>query len=118
VSSVEQVLSEQRSTAAVLRRCGQRELAATLERVCDQFEEAAAPFLLWVTEAEALAVTGRSLRWLRTRYARWVDEGHAIRRGSTRLYRSIILPRKRFSRPRIAHQLAPGSFNAKKVLKP
>jgi hypothetical protein len=96
MADLEEVLARWRSDAAVLRRNDAKQNASVLERCCHEVELAAADYLTWLTEEQAMAKSGRAREWLKTRWARWQMDGNAKldRDQKRRLYRSCSIPRK------------------------
>lgn len=99
-----QLIADWRADAAVLRRRGVTTEAQILERCADQTEAAAVEYLTLLTESEAILFSGQTSRWLRSRFPAWESRGNALRRGRTRYYRQLALPR----RTRIAQAYADG----------
>lgn len=88
------VLHGWRTDATVLRRAGHVADAERLERMADQVERAAAPYLNWLNETDAMLRSGKSRDWLRGRFGQWESEGHARLKGRDRQYRELIVPRR------------------------
>lgn len=97
-SSLEQVLTDARGDAQLLRAHGHGAQADSLERLCDAVQETMHDYLDWLTEDEALLHSGRQPGYLRSRFAEWESLGMAKREGKgrryRRLYRRCIVPRR------------------------
>ena len=91
MSDLNQVLTDAREQAQVLRYHGHQAQARVLEEFADRVAESAAEFLVWVSEPEAQLYTGRSVEYLRGRFAGWEARGLARREKRQRYYRRIIL---------------------------
>lgn len=92
--TLEQVLADAREEAAVLKRAGHPIQAAGLERLCDAVAGAAEDYLTWLSEGDARLMSGRSVEWLRGRFAGWLALGLARMNGKRREYRALIIPRR------------------------
>lgn len=92
--SLTQVLADCRGDAAVLRRAGHPGDADLLERFADQVARAAAPFLNFMSETEAMLRSGRSRDWLRAQFAAWERERFARWQGKERQYLEAVVPRR------------------------
>ena len=71
--------------------------AERLDEFARDVRQAAEPFLTWLSETEAILHSGRSRGWLRHRYPRWEQDGHARRNPMNkreRQYRQLVLPRR------------------------
>lgn len=91
---LQQVLTDWRGDAAVLRRAGHVADADLREKMADQVSAAAASYLNWLSETEAMLRSGKSRDWLRGRFSGWEAEGHARMTGRERQYRELIVPRR------------------------
>lgn len=89
--TLEHVLEEALKEAAVLRQHGHTEQAKTLERMAEKVRASAAEYLDWLSEQNARLYTGRSERWLRSRFLDWEPRGLARWHHGRRQYRRIIL---------------------------
>jgi len=94
MQTLEEVLAECRADAAVLARYGQKDLAAALERLAKNVERSAKDWLVWLSETNAGLKSGRSVPWLRSRYATWERAGHARRVVGHRQYRAVVIPER------------------------
>ncbi len=92
---IELILSEERVRAAVLRDCGHVTQAQMIERLCSRVESSLRDYLAWLPEREAARISGRSVRWLRARFAEWHAGGHAYKEGRGRRYRALVIPRSK-----------------------
>lgn len=92
---LEDVLADLRGEAAVLRANGHGAQADSIERACGRVAESMAAYLDWLTEDEAHSRSGKSVEWLRTRFASWMDLGlarYTDARPPRRQYRRVIIP--------------------------
>lgn len=92
--TLEQVLADWREEATILRRAGHATEADLRERMARQVQDAAPDYLEWVTEADAMAISGRSAEFFRARFPTWERDGHARKRGRKREYRMVMVPRR------------------------
>lgn len=90
--TIEQVLADERGQAAVLRANGHASEARIIERVCDSVSESLREYLTWLSEPDARLRSGRTVEWLRGRFAEWASEGMAEVRSGRRYYRAVIVP--------------------------
>ena len=77
--TLEQVLADWREEATILRRAGHADEADLRERMARQVQDAAPDYLEWVMESDAMAISGRSAEFFRTRFPTWERDGHALR---------------------------------------
>ncbi|MGH7510905.1 MAG: hypothetical protein ACREMZ_15745 [Gemmatimonadales bacterium] len=90
---LEQVLTDWRGEAQVLRSHGHKVQADSIEKLCEEVARAAQEFLEWVSEEDAMRRSRRGRGWLRSRFRDWERAGHARYRGrGKREYRLIVLP--------------------------
>ncbi|NUO65777.1 MAG: hypothetical protein HOQ34_19620 [Gemmatimonadaceae bacterium] len=92
--SLEEVLADERGRAQVLRAAGHTREADNLDRLLDRVRASAVDYLDWLSEAEARLRSGKSVEWLRARFAGWAAAGHARLDGRRRLYRQLIVPKR------------------------
>ena len=92
--SLEQVLADERGSAQVLRAAGHTREADNIDRLLDRVRSSAIDYLDWLTEGEARLRSGKSVEWLRARFAVWAAAGHAKADGRRRLYRQLVIPRR------------------------
>jgi hypothetical protein len=105
--TLEEVLEDERRQAKVLADNGHENDANLIRRVCDRAESAAAEYVNFMSEPEAILRTGKSERQLRRLYAELEPRGHAKKIGAMRYYRECILePRKDLSAARKAGRRA------------
>jgi hypothetical protein len=98
--SLEAVLEIWLADAFVLAEYGHEREAAIIGKLIAHVETAAADWLTWLTEPQAIERSARSLEWLRARFKRWEGQGHARRTpGGARTYRAIIVPEEDRRRP-------------------
>lgn len=95
MKDLSEVIADMRGDAAVLRRLGDRDRAGAIEEYADKVAESARDFLWWLSEKEAELRSGRSVRWLRSRYAEWAATGNARRDArNERHYRALVIPQR------------------------
>ena len=95
--TLEQVLADAREEAAVLRKHRQDALADALDKLCDEFAQAAEPFTRWLSETEAVLASPHAGAWFRQRFRAWESQGLARwnpRHKAERQYLSVIVPRR------------------------
>lgn len=92
----EQVITDWRGHAQVLRARGHGHDAALLEQCADEITTALGAFLVWVSEADAMLKSGRQIDYFRSRFAEWAAQSvpMAELRGRHRWYRSLIVPQR------------------------
>lgn len=97
-TALESVLEEAREDAVKLRLHGHTAQAASIEHVVARITEVMGDYLDWLTEDEAALQSGRSVNWLRGRFAEWESTGMAqwegVGRRVRRRYRRVIVPRR------------------------
>jgi hypothetical protein len=93
--TLEEVLQQHRTEAAVLRRRGHDQEATSIESLCRDVERAAETYLRWLSEADAMLRSGRRKAWLRARFPEWEAAGDARQDGKVRRYRMIVIPERR-----------------------
>ena len=91
---LEQVLSDWRGDAQVLRRQGHDSEAELIERFAEDVARAAEDYLRWLSEEEALLRSGRSRKWLRSHFPEWERAGQARRDKRRRSYRMLAIPQR------------------------
>lgn len=90
---LQQVITDARGEAAVLRRNGHPEQAASIEELCDRVQTAAEDFLRKINIHDARLKSGMSLRTLRRRFSELVDCGLAeYGPNGDMLFRAIAIP--------------------------
>jgi hypothetical protein len=88
----EQVIARAKRDAEALTRRGYGADAERVMRLVAEFDAAVTPIRL-VTEATAMARSGKGVRWLRQRHADWCAVGAAgFDEAGNRLYRLCVLP--------------------------
>jgi hypothetical protein len=95
--SLEQVIADYRGEAAVLRRRGSVAIADAIEEFADHVARASEDYLTWLSEADAIGRSGKSVAWLRRRYPGWFEMGHARyseRNARAREYRQAVIPQR------------------------
>lgn len=93
--ALERVLQRASEDARVLKEHGHTDQAASIERVVAGVRIAAHDYLTWLSEADAVAHSRRSVDWLRARRNVWEEDGLAEKRGRHWFYRLIVLPKAR-----------------------
>ena len=89
--SLDQVLTDAKEQAAILRFHGHHDQAKALETLVSRVASSAAEYLAWLTEPEAILYSGRTVEWLRGRFSGWEARGLARYEHRRRHYRRIIL---------------------------
>jgi hypothetical protein len=89
--TLDQVLTDAKEQASVLRYHGHHDQARALEDFVSRVSGAASEYLAWMSETEATLYTGRTVEWLRGRFAAWEQRGLARYEHRRRHYRRIIL---------------------------
>lgn len=89
--TLEQTLADLRERVTLLRMEGHPVQAASLERAIEAVRDALPEYLAFLSEAEAVTYTGRSLDYLRGRFGGWYARGLAEWRGKARVYRRCAL---------------------------
>lgn len=93
--TLEQVLADERGAAQVLRAKGDPRGADLIDGVVDRVRAAAEDFVTWLSEGDARLRSGRSMSWLRGRFAEWAESGHArMSAKNQREYRQVVVPRR------------------------
>lgn len=88
----EDVLTDWREDAQVLRGRGHTRDAEALERCAEEIAASLAPFITWVSEPDAMLRSGRAVDFFRSRFGSWHSQGLAEMRGRTRYYRAAVIP--------------------------
>lgn len=88
------VLADWREKATVLRSTGHANDAKLILKMATEVAEATEEWRRFLSEKEARVRSGKSVEWLRGRFAQWEQEGHAEKRGRERYYRACVLPRR------------------------
>lgn len=95
MNDLRQVLADAREEASLLRRHGHPEQADSIVRLADAVAASARDYLWWLSESDALARCGMSLRWLRVQYRAWLATGNARRDNhGNRWYRALVVPQR------------------------
>ena len=92
--NLEQVLADARGDAAVLRRRGDQRTAAALESICDEVRDAAADYLTWLSEDQAMLRSNHREAWFRRRRAEWLASHNARQVGRRWQYRALVVPQR------------------------
>ena len=95
MKALEQVLSDIRGDAAVLRTRGHLHDADLMDTICDDVSQAAELYITWLNEPDAKLYSGLAERTLRRRFHELLDADNA-RYGEKgeRIYRAAALPRR------------------------
>lgn len=88
----EAVLTDWLGDAQVLRGRGHVRDAELLDRCAEEMKHALAPFLAWMSEADAMLRSGRGVEFFRSRFAGWQSQGLSEQRGRHRWYRAAVVP--------------------------
>lgn len=89
--TLEQAVADVRERVMMLRVEGHPVQAASVERALDELLAALPEYLAFLSEREATDYSGRSVEYLRARFAKWADRGLAEWRGRNRFYRQCVL---------------------------
>lgn len=89
-----ELLTAYRADAAVLKRHGDKRIADAIVSICDGVEGASAEWLTFLNETDAVIRSGRSVRWLRQRFAELEREGNARLVNGQHQYRACMIPRR------------------------
>jgi len=92
--TLDQVLTDAKEHANALRLHGHRAQAKSLDALVDAIELAAADYLTWLSESEALLRSDWKTRRLRSHFTEWVAQGMAEKRGRVRWYRQVMIPQR------------------------
>lgn len=89
--TLEQAVADIRERVMMLRVEGHPVQAASVERALDEILATLPEYLAVLSEREAVDYSGRSVDYLRARFARWEARGLADWRGRMRVYRQCVL---------------------------
>lgn len=95
--TLEQALADEREDLQVLRQKGFTQEADMLERTIERLARAAAPYLDWLSEKEAVLRSAHSVEWLRARYPVLEAQGLARRNphnARERQYLRVAVPQR------------------------
>lgn len=92
--TLESVLGGLRHDAALAKLYGAGVSAMLLTRAADAIEAAAEPFLLWLSETEAMLRSNHGVAWFRARRNQWQADGHARKGPKGWQYRAVVVPRR------------------------
>lgn len=92
MASLEEVLSDVRGEAQVLRKHGDQRTADVMDGIIDRVKSAAEDFITWLEESDAMLRSGHAARWFRGRFAEWEGEGNARKEHGRRYYRQCVVP--------------------------
>ena len=95
--SLVDVIADERGQAAVLRHKGFVREAEMIERFAERVARAAAPFIDWLSEKEAVLRSGHSADWHRARFAQLEAQGLARwnpERPRERQYLRCVVPQR------------------------
>jgi hypothetical protein len=89
------VLADALEESHILRRNGHALQADTIERLVASVKAAAADYLAWIPEHEAMLRAGRQEDFFRARRKQWEEDGLAECRNRQWYYRRVIVPRRK-----------------------
>lgn len=92
--TLEQVMADAKEDVTRLRVHGHKAQADSIEMLVKAVEGAAADYLTWYTEDEAVARSSFKANWFRVRFPEWESQGMAKKEGRVRYYRQPIIPRR------------------------
>lgn len=93
--TLEQVIAEWRDLAANAKRLHDERTADVILTILRDVSDAAEDYLRFFSEADAQLRSGKSARWLRSRFPEWLEQGNARKsaRGD-RQYRALVVPQR------------------------
>lgn len=94
MKSLQQVITDWRGDASVLRSRGHTSEAKLLETCAEEVASSAEEFLRFLPETDAQLRSNRSKDWLRSQFPQWEAMGHAEKRNGRRYYRMLIIPQR------------------------
>ena len=94
MKDLEQILVDAAEEANTLDAHGAAFSVRRMRELLAAVRESAEPYTRFVIESDARIYSGKSVEWLRARFAEWEGEGHAKRVQGKRWYRLIVLPRR------------------------
>ncbi|HET7552228.1 MAG TPA: hypothetical protein VFK04_13130 [Gemmatimonadaceae bacterium] len=92
--TLEQVLSDLREEAQVLRKHHDTRVADVMDAITDRIKTAAEDYITWLEEDDAMLRSAHQRRWFRNQYPTWAAEGNAKKEGGKYYYRQIIVPQR------------------------
>jgi hypothetical protein len=93
--SLETVIADWQSNADAADRIGEADKAKLIRTIVREVSDAAADYLVFTSETEAILYSAKSKNWLRRQFAIWERQGNAKWNGrKLRLYRRCVLPRR------------------------
>ena len=92
--TLEQVLSDLRGEAAVLRKHGDARVADVMDGIVDRVKRAAEDYITWLEEDDAMMRSAHQRRWFRAQFPTWAAEGNAKKESGKHYYRQIIVPQR------------------------
>lgn len=92
--TLEQVLSDLRGEAAVLRKHGDARVADVMDGIVDRVKAAAEDYITWLEEDDAMLRSAHQRRWFRNQFAMWAAAGNAKREGRKYYYRQLVVPQR------------------------
>lgn len=90
--TLDEALTIARQDAVVMAKYGGTYKPEAVAAMLDAIARAAAPFLLWLSESDAMLRSGRSAEYYRSRFARWEQEGVARKVAGKRQYLAVLVP--------------------------
>ena len=91
---LETVLADWREKASTLRSVRHQHDADLIDAFCDDVARAAEDYMSFLSETDAMLRSGKSVGWLRARFAEWLEQGHAEKRKVVRYDRALVIPRR------------------------
>lgn len=92
--TLEQVLSDLREEAQVLRKHRDTRVADVMDAITDRVKRAAEDYITWLEEDDAMLRSAHSRRWFRAQFATWASEGNAKKEAGRYYYRQHIVPQR------------------------
>lgn len=92
MAELSEVLDRWRTEAEVFERWGDTVRAAVLRACASEIEPGAYEWLTWLTEAEAVALSGHHIDWVKGRFESMRARGHARLAEGKRVYRMCAVP--------------------------
>jgi len=93
--SLETVIADWQSNADAADRIGEGVKARLIRTIIREVSDAAADYLVFASETEAILYSAKSKEWLRRQFPIWERQGNARWNGrKLRLYRRCVLPRR------------------------
>jgi hypothetical protein len=94
MKDLQQVITDWRGDAAVLKSRGHMSEAKLLETCADEAAAAAEDYLRFLSEPDAQLRSSRSKDWLRSQFPQWEQNGNAKKISGRRYYRMLVVPQR------------------------